>query len=94
LVAIFAWAALFCGSIGLRLDDFRPGIGDPEQAKAKIRGGMTKDEVRSVLGRPHGQWDGPHGSRWVYRSDAVGSCLLSVEFGPDDRVTSSEWWVN
>jgi hypothetical protein len=65
-----------------------PGVGDVERANRKIKNGMSKDEVRSMLGIPH--VDG--GNEWRYWEDRLASSILRVQFGPDDRVTSSEWW--
>jgi hypothetical protein len=51
---------------------------------------MTKDEVRAVLGGPHRQ----ETDRWTYwDSSLVLGSVLRNYFGPDDRVTSSSWWV-
>jgi hypothetical protein len=87
-----------CGPIlvvGINLTKFTlatpPGVGDVEVAQSKITNGMSKDEVRSLLGTPHrdrgGEWD-----YWDSRF-FVGS-VLRVHFGDDDQVTSSEWWVD
>ena len=103
LLILFACAAFFCVGIGFvarafddfRPDDFRPGIGEPEQAKIKIKGGMTKDEVRSLLGRPHSLRDGgDYEYEWTYRCDFFGGTLFRVHFGPNDRVTYTEWWLH
>ena len=68
-----------------------PGIGGVELAQSKIKNGMSKDEVRSVLGAPHrdrgGEWD-----YWDSRL-FVGS-VLRVHFGDDDQVILSEWWLD
>jgi hypothetical protein len=66
--------------------DLRPGIGNPEKAKAKIEIGMSKDEVRSLLGRPHQTSEDGRGDDWAYHCG--GGVILLVYFGPDDRVTS------
>ena len=39
--------------LDLRPVDFRPGIGEPEQAEVQVKEGITRDEVKSLLGRPH-----------------------------------------
>jgi hypothetical protein len=80
-------------ALGLRTD-FSPGIGDPKQAKIKIKDATTKDEVLSLLGPPHSQLDGGgQGDSWTYRCDFFGGTLFRVHFGPDDRVKYSEWWL-
>jgi outer membrane protein assembly factor BamE (lipoprotein component of BamABCDE complex) len=82
-------------ALDLRLDDFRPGIGyPPEQHKDKIKEGMTRYEVRSLLGSPHGRDDSESAIYWTYRCDFFGGALFRVHFGPNDRVTSTEWWLN
>src|SRR3954454_13352719 len=50
LMLLCAFLAISCGFIGcsildLRPVDLRPGIGDENQAKARIKQGMTRDEV-------------------------------------------------
>ena len=93
--AVFLCLGYVIVALDLRPVDFRPGIGDPEQAKIKIKNGMTRDEVRSLLGPPHGRDDDSQGAiYWTYRCDFFGGTLFRVHFGPDDRVTSSEWWLN
>jgi hypothetical protein len=101
LLLFFACTAFLCVSyiavaLDLRPVDFRPGIGyPPEQHMVTIQGGMTKDEVRSVLGRPHWPRDGSEsGDQWTYRCDFFGGTLFRVYFGPDGRVTHREWWLN
>jgi outer membrane protein assembly factor BamE (lipoprotein component of BamABCDE complex) len=98
LLIFLACVTFSCAGLGvivldLRPVDFRPGIGDPEQATIKIRNGMTKDEVRSLLGPPHGRGDDRQDTiDWTYRCDFFGSTRFRVHFGPDGRVTSTEWW--
>jgi hypothetical protein len=99
LLLLFACPALCCGLIGTTLDlrpvDFRPGIGDPEEAKIKIKEGMTKEEVRALLGRPHWPRDGSEsGDQWTYRCDFGGGTRFRVYFGRDGRVTHREWWLD
>src|SRR3954465_4149577 len=100
LLILFAGAAFSCAGLGvivldLRPVDFRPGIGDPEQAKTKIKNGMTRDEVRSLLGPPHGRGDDRQDAiDWTYRCDFFGGTRFRVHFGPDSRVTSTEWWLD
>ena len=100
---LFACAAFVSLSLGFitralddfRFDDFRPGIGEPEQAKTKIKNGMTKDEVRSILGRPHSPKDGEdYEDEWTYRCDFFGGTVFRVCFGSGDCVTYTEWWLN
>jgi hypothetical protein len=67
----------------------RPGVGDVGRAQRKIKDGMSKDEVRLMLGIPH--VDG--GNEWDYWEHRFVGSILRVHFGPDDRVASSEWWV-
>ena len=94
LLVLFAGLAFFLrvygSDLGFLPDDCRPGIGDVERAKSKIEPGMTKDEVRAVLGGPHRQ----ETDQWTYwDSSIVLGSVLRIRFGPDDRVTSSDWWV-
>ncbi len=80
--------------MGLSLDDFRPGIGDVGEAQKRIKPGMTKDEVRAILGRPRHEMEyGRDGSEWRYWETMMVGSVLEIDFGPDDCVTSSEWWV-
>jgi outer membrane protein assembly factor BamE (lipoprotein component of BamABCDE complex) len=95
------WGVNAVVALDLLPDDFRPGIGyPPEQHLDTIKGGMSKDEVRSVLGRPHMQTDGGQDEwtyvpeQWTYRCDFFGGALFRVYFGPDGRVVSREWWLN
>jgi outer membrane protein assembly factor BamE (lipoprotein component of BamABCDE complex) len=80
------------GSIAAIALTTRPGIGDVEQAQSKIKNGMSKDEVRSLLGEPHLQGS-EGGDEWDYWQTRFVSSILRVYFGPDGRVASSEWWV-
>jgi hypothetical protein len=68
----------------------RPGIGDVEVAKNKIKNGMSKNEVRSVLGDPHRD----RGDEWDYWDTRFAGSILRVHFGDSDQVTSSEWWLD
>lgn len=70
----------------------RPGVGDVDLAKARIHRGMTKGEVRSVLGLPHREGEYGHSSEWDYWEHAFVGSVLRIEFGPDDRVTSRYTW--
>jgi hypothetical protein len=96
LLALLAGAAFlleFGSDLGFLSDKWRPGIGgigDVERAKRKIKTGMTKDEVRSVVGRPHLDL----GYQWEYCDNRLlPEGVLLVRFGDDNRVTSSEWWL-
>jgi hypothetical protein len=69
------------------------GIGDADQAESKINCGMTKEEVRALLGGPHEvigvsiSYGGVRGEEWLYYETWLGGgSLLKVHFGPDDRV--------
>ncbi len=98
-LVLFACVALFesFGSdIGFLPDSCRPGIGDVERAQSKIAKGMSKEEVRSLLGRPHRQVTDKTKtfSQWDYWETVFVGSVLRIEFGPDDRVTSSAWWVD
>jgi hypothetical protein len=73
--------------------DLGPGIGyPPEQHMITIKEGMTKDEVRSVLGEPH-RIGADGGDDWTYRCDRAGGTLFRVRFGLDERVTERFWWL-
>jgi hypothetical protein len=67
----------------------RPGIGDVEVAQGKIKNGMTRDEVRSVLGAPH-----QGGGTWLYWGTRLRGRVLRVHFGDDDYVSSTDCWAN
>jgi outer membrane protein assembly factor BamE (lipoprotein component of BamABCDE complex) len=93
--AVFVWGGFAVMALDLLPDDLRPGIGDEEDAKLKIQNATTKDEVRSVLGRPHRILDGGgHGDAWYYRNNLFWGSILRVDFRPDGSVKSSECWVN
>src|SRR5262249_19347606 len=100
LFTLFTCAAFLCVSyvvvaLDLRPEDFRPGIGAPEEAEIKIKQGMTKDEVLSLLGRRHSPRDDSEiWSIWTYRCNFVGGTLFRVYFDDDDRVIRTEWWLN
>lgn len=98
LFLIACAAALGAGFLSRAFEDFRdfrPGIGEPEQAEIKVKKGMTRDEVSSLLGRPHSPREGgDYEDEWLYRCDFFGGTLFRVYFGPDGRVTSTEWWLN
>lgn len=92
LFALFTSAVClleFGSDLGLLSNSWRPGIGDVEKAQSKIKTGMTKDEVRSVLGRPHED----EGDEWIYWETRFADAKLLVRFGDDNRVTSSAWWL-
>src|SRR5262245_29010313 len=81
--------------LGIQVLTMRPGIGDVEQAQRKIEPGMSMDEVRSLLGLPHRESPGgPAYAEWDYWATRFGDCVLRIHFGPDARVTDSEWWVD
>ena len=83
----------FGSDLDLLPDEYRPGIGDVQEAEGKIKIGMTQGEVLSALGRPHRQND--QGREWRYWSDRLtASGILLVRFGQDERVISSEWWLD
>ncbi|HTU23601.1 MAG TPA: outer membrane protein assembly factor BamE [Gemmataceae bacterium] len=67
-----------------------PGIGDVEVAQSKIKPGMSKHEVRSVLGAPHVD----RGNEWDYWDTRFAGSILRVRFGDDGQLTSSEWWLD
>src|SRR5436190_3833836 len=72
----------------------RPGIGHVEKAQTKIKPGMSMEEVRSFPGKPHREPPGgPAYAEWDYWSSRFVDCILRIYFGPDGRVTGSEWWV-
>jgi hypothetical protein len=80
-----------CAWIVVAQLDLRPGIGDPEVVKTKIDYGMTKEEIISILGRPHDQMGS---DAWTYRCDFFGGTLFRVYFSKRGRVSSMEWWLN
>lgn len=85
----------FDDQLGLLPDSCRRGIGDVELAQTKIKPGMTKDEVHSLLGRPHRKGEyGQYGAEWDYYETIFVGSVLRINFGVDDRVTSTEWWVD
>lgn len=66
-----------------------PGIGDVGYANSKIKIGMTKAEVRALLGTPHRQCQ----DEWSYWETRLGcGNILRVSFGDDQQVISSEGW--
>jgi hypothetical protein len=96
LVAIGLLTLVICGpfiAMGLEMANValttRPGVGDVALAKSKIKNGMSTDEVRSLLGSPHRE----ETDEWDYWEHKFVGSVLRVRFGSDDRVTSSEWWV-
>jgi hypothetical protein len=66
----------------------RPGIGDVEVAHSQIKKGMSKDEVRSLLGTPHRE----ESYEWDYWNSRFVGWILRVHFGDGGQVTSSECW--
>ncbi|WP_439623810.1 outer membrane protein assembly factor BamE domain-containing protein [Gemmata sp.] len=75
--------------VAIWLATARPGIGDVDVAKSKIKNGMTKDQVRSVLGAPH-----QDGGTWLYWNTRLGDSILRVHFGDDHCVISTDCWAN
>lgn len=54
-----------------------------------VKEGMTRDEVRGLLGNPH-QVHSLHGEEsWSYYLDPFGIDWFGVSFGPDGRVIST-----
>jgi SmpA / OmlA family len=65
-------------------------IGSYEAGKKKIKEGMTKEQVESLLGPPHGRSDRSDGSAsWYYWIDSFGIAWFGVQFGTDGRVTGA-----
>jgi|SRR5579872_1358766 len=65
-------------------------IGSYEIGKNKIKEGMSKEEVESLLGPPHERNDRSDGSAsWYYWIDSFGINWFGVQFGTDGRVTST-----
>src|SRR5262249_25048807 len=103
LLKLVVCLALCCSIGGIAIvwwpDDLR-GIGDLDQAMLKVQEGMTKDEVRVLLGRPQrvefgeGTGSGVFGDGWYYREQVFGGSYLIVHFGPDDRVVQRYFWVD
>jgi outer membrane protein assembly factor BamE (lipoprotein component of BamABCDE complex) len=71
-----------------------PAIGcPPEQHMVTIQEGMTKDEVRSLLGEP--TYTGGSGEDdWTYKCSPGGGALFTVCFGLDERVSRHYWWLD
>jgi SmpA / OmlA family len=74
--------------IGIAVLTTRAGVGDVEKARARIEGGMTRDEVRSLLGRPHREDD----VAWDYWETIFVGSVLRIHFGADGRVKYCESW--
>ena len=55
----------------------------------KIKEGMSRDEVRAILGPPHQRKKNHDRETWTYWSDAYDGYAVTVDFGPDGRVTNS-----
>jgi hypothetical protein len=72
------------------------GVGDVDQAESKIKIGMTRDEVRSLLGDPHAQrvCGGDLGEEWDYWESIFVGSVLRVHFGLDERVLATESWCH
>jgi hypothetical protein len=83
----FLAVAIWLGTVIITI---RPGIGDVEVAQSKIKNGMSKGEVRSVLGAPHRDGE----QEWDYWDTRFAGSILRVHFGEDGQVTSSECWLN
>ena len=98
-IAVIVWGAIvgLLVSIVIAIITYGAwyGVGDVELAKAKIHDATTKAEVRAILGVPHSTRSGGEEEEWDYRDNylAAGS-ILRVFFGPDERVTHSEWWLD
>jgi outer membrane protein assembly factor BamE (lipoprotein component of BamABCDE complex) len=92
VIGLFACAPfLYVGILALTT---RPGIGPVEQAQCRIKPGMSKEAVRSLLGQPHREANsGPDNAEWDYWETRFVGSILRIHFGPDGRVTDSEWWV-
>jgi outer membrane protein assembly factor BamE (lipoprotein component of BamABCDE complex) len=94
VIATACIASVYLGAILAEVTLTPVGIGDTRQAETKIQVGMTKDEVRSLLGEPQmigvtygeDEWD-----YWEHRF--VGS-VLQVFFGGDGRVTRRQSYVD
>jgi hypothetical protein len=89
MLLILLGCVVFCGGIGslafVPLPFVYWGVGDTDQAMLKIKEGMTRDEVRSLLGEPHEAH--VFGDCWLYWEGWPSSgSLLHVHFGPDGRV--------
>jgi outer membrane protein assembly factor BamE (lipoprotein component of BamABCDE complex) len=84
--------ALCCWCVGyfVAASNIRPGIGDVQHAHDQIEMGMTKGEVRSLLGHPHRE----EADEWDYYQTIFVSSILRINFGPDGRVVEKQWWVN
>jgi hypothetical protein len=61
-------------------------------ASGAVKGGMTKDEVRALLGSPD-SFGSMDGDQWNYRETILGGSIFRVSFGPDGRVTGCQEWV-
>lgn len=57
-------------------------------ATQKVAVGMTRDDVRELLGEPHSTTEYPNGTvGWYYNLDIVGFSFCGVLFDQDDRVS-------
>lgn len=72
----------------------RPGIGDVEKASAKLEHGMTRGEVRSLLGRPHQEREDGDSAEWDYYATKFVGSVLRVHFDADGKVTPLETWCD
>jgi hypothetical protein len=52
----------------------------------KISEGMSKDEVKAILGTPHERFTDGEEESWYYWTDSFGIGYFSVYFGSDGRV--------
>lgn len=87
-----AWLVAGCGGFSEYRIDIQQGNVVSQDAVAQLRQGMTREQVRFLLGTPLLQ-DVFHGDRWdyVYRLDrrqaaAIEESRLAVFFGKDGRV--------
>src|SRR4051812_15810505 len=80
VVCIVLGPYLYLGAvIGFVKTTSRPGVGDVQQAQARIATGMTKDEVRAQLGSPHQVGIGiDKREEWDYWETAFVSSVLRI----------------
>jgi outer membrane protein assembly factor BamE (lipoprotein component of BamABCDE complex) len=88
MVSLILLFCLFPG-IFIRIAYGNFPIGDPNQYR--ITKGMTKLEVRKILGSPHECHNTRDGETWNYYCDALGTQILGIRFDGVDCV--SEVWT-
>jgi outer membrane protein assembly factor BamE (lipoprotein component of BamABCDE complex) len=68
------------------------GRGPLDADPAKVRPGMTPEEVVEVLGPPHNTHDFGDGVAWTYFEDSLAWNYIGVKFTKEGVV--QHWWVH